>query len=137
MMTDSGAPVLLTDRRHAPEAMAPGVRVVLLDADWRTIARESEARLGTECVLARRASIGILISWGPTGPVPSGHRLSRERRDPERRSILTHAGPGIGIAVPFGPSKDWHRERFVGNKWHVAMMHYRIAVSREKFLHPT
>jgi hypothetical protein len=42
MMTDSGAPVLLTDRRHAPEAMAPGVRVVLLDADWPTIARESE-----------------------------------------------------------------------------------------------
>ena len=47
MMTDSGAPVLLTDRRHAPEAMAPGVRVVLLDAEWPTIARESEARLGT------------------------------------------------------------------------------------------
>jgi amino acid adenylation domain-containing protein len=47
MMTDSCAPVLLTDRQHAPEAMAPGVRVVFLDADWPTIASESDARLGT------------------------------------------------------------------------------------------
>ena len=69
MMTDSSAPVLLTDRRHAPEGTAPGVRVVLLDAEWPTIARESETRLaaagGGDCLAY------VIYTSGSTG-TPKG-----------------------------------------------------------------
>ena len=44
MLTDSAAAVLITDRRHVPEILPAGVRTVLLDAHWPTIARPSDSR---------------------------------------------------------------------------------------------
>ena len=43
MLEDVRAPVLVTRRSVVEDGIAPGVRVVSLDLDWDTIARESEA----------------------------------------------------------------------------------------------
>ena len=43
MLEDARASVLVTRRRAVEDGIAPGVRVVSLDLDWDTIARESEA----------------------------------------------------------------------------------------------
>jgi amino acid adenylation domain-containing protein len=44
MLTDSAAEVLITDRRHAPKIVPSGIRTLLLDAHWPTIARRPDAR---------------------------------------------------------------------------------------------
>ena len=69
MMTDCGAPVLLTDRRHASAAMAAGVRVVLLDADWPAIAQQSGTRLAGTAGGDRLAY--VIYTSGSTG-TPKG-----------------------------------------------------------------
>jgi amino acid adenylation domain-containing protein len=68
MLTDSAA-VLITDQRHVREIVPSGVRTVLLDAHWPTIARRSAARLSG--VVAGERLAYVIYTSASTG-TPKG-----------------------------------------------------------------
>ncbi|HEY0015717.1 MAG TPA: amino acid adenylation domain-containing protein, partial [Longimicrobium sp.] len=69
MMRDSAAPVLLTQSRLAPPALADGVRVVRVDGDWDEIAAESAENPRTDA--APRSVAYVVYTSGSTG-TPKG-----------------------------------------------------------------
>ena len=65
MLEDVRAPVLVTRRGIVEDGIAPGVRVVSLDLDWDTIARESEANPVSGAT--DRSATYVIYTSGSTG----------------------------------------------------------------------